>query len=237
MNKFLRIFLPLVEKEVDQRVKLALDKEEETRKEIQKITKAPVEAVFKSGGIQYYKVKDLFNQNSTRCMAAISFYEELRMKCTREYLIKHLDAQKELNKDLRKALDLNNKSLNLEGAFIAIQESEKLDLQIKERLEWIFEPDCTLKLAGIVFFDENEDPFGYDPGHGIEKVNRWKKEGVDAFFLSRHMMDLVDYSSIKEEDFQKFTEVAEILTTDHLENISTILSKKGSITNTLGTEA
>jgi len=232
MNKYLTIFLPSIEKEVALRVKAELDREEQERKNIQKLVKAPTELVFKSGGTQYYTIKDIFNLNSTRAMAAISFFEELRMKCTREYLIKHLDAQKELNKELRKALDLNNKSLNLEGAFLAIQESEKLDLQIKERLEWIFEPDCMLKLAGIVFFDENEDPFGYDPGYGIEKVNRWKKEGVDAFFLSKHMNHLIDYSSIKEEDFQKFTGVAEVLTTVHLENISTILSKSGLITST-----
>lgn len=229
MNKLLRILLPLVEKEVASRVLEIQIQEEKALRRAQEKAKAPIEKAFKVGGIQYYELKDLFNQNCLRSFAAISFYEELRMKCSREYLLEHIKASEELLKQGKDGTVITNGKLDLDQTLNALREINQLNLQLKERLEMIFEPDCMMKLAGIVFFDDTEGPLDYDQGYGIEKVNRWKKQEVDGFFLSKHMKDLVDYTSINEKDFQKYTEMADLMTKEHLGSISTILSKTTSM--------
>jgi len=224
MNILLRLFRPLVNAEIEKRLKERAESEEKDYREAQRKLKAPAKRSFTSGGTQYYQLKDLFNQNCLRSFAAISFYEELRMKCTREFLVEHLEKQKELKDSIKNSLSITNGTLNLQLSFELIEESITLDGHIEERLKLIYEPDSVMKLASIVFFDSKEDPLNYDHAYGIEKVNRWKKEGIDGFFLSKHMKDLVDYSSIKESDFQKYTEVANLMTKEHLDALSSTLS-------------
>ncbi len=228
MSILLRLFRPLINEEVEKRLKERTESEEKDYRLAQKTSKTPIKRAFTNGGVQYYQLKDLFAQNCLRSFAAISFYEELRMKCTREFLVKHIDKQEELKKGIKNSLTINNGSLNLQLSFELIEESITLDGHIKERLQLIYEPDSVMKLASIVFFDSKEDPLNYDHAHGIEKVNRWKKEGVDGFFLSKHMKDLTDYSSIKEEDLLKYTEVANLMNQEHLNALSSTLLTKVS---------
>ena len=112
---------------------------------------------FKLDGVQYYQFKDINNTMSGRAFAALDFYNELDMKCNRDYLLQHTEAVDALLSDPKK---------------INVGELYNLNKQIKERLEFILVPDIVYKLASVVYFDESEAPYDYDYQYGGWAKNR-----------------------------------------------------------------
>ena len=134
-------------------------------------SKHVIKPAFKSGNIWYYEFDDVFNLPYQRGLQAIHAYEELRMKCDREYLLQHTELIDEL---LSKTITLDE-----------ISRIKAANNQLKERLNWIVIPDQAYKLASIVFFDANEDPINYDFKYAEEKIERWKQnEDVSSFFFA-----------------------------------------------------
>lgn len=164
---------------------------------------------FISGGVQYYQFDDIFNLASGRAFTANAFYNELSMRCTREYLIAHTEATENL---------LNDKKAKLTDLAM-------LNAQLKERLTLIVEADIVMKLASVVFFTIDELPYEYDFKYNLEKIAKWKKEGLDAFFLSKQLSSYNPFSDISQEDFEMFTKVGEKMNEKHLSALSLILSE------------
>lgn len=169
---------------------------------------------FKLDGITYHEFADSNMAPCGRMFAGMDFYNEFQMRCTREYLIAHTQAVEE---------QLNGKSGTIDFMKVA-----QLHLQLKERLEWIFEPDTAYKYASVIFFDDNEDPYSYDFAYGKEKIARWKKQTPATFFLSMPVKRLFPLLDVSKNDLEDYLKTQKKVNQEHLESIFTILSKNNS---------
>jgi hypothetical protein len=167
-----------------------------------------IEFAFESGGTKYYKHTSEANIPYKRALKVISIYNELDMKCTRNYLIKHTQAFKNiLAKTPFKSTDLF--------------ELMKLNNQLSERLEFIYDTDLVYKLASVVYFDEKENPEDYDWSYCQKKIDKWKKDkDINDFFLSMPISELVPFLKDFNMNFDSYSQIQLKQTQEHLANIS-----------------
>jgi hypothetical protein len=65
--------------------------------------------------------------------------------------------------------------------------------RLSERLNYLVSKDIIYKIASIAFIDENENPLSYDTKYNESKIQNWKDNGADAFFLSQPMRRLIPF--------------------------------------------
>lgn len=173
------------------------------KKEFRFDSELPIIEAFEVGGVKYYQFDSAFNTPCERALKALTYYEELKMRCTREFLQKHCNAIKEaVNKS-----DINRVAL--------------LNHQLSERLELIIEPEIAYKLASVVYFDKNESPYLYDFKYAEKKIAYWKKyKGVHDFFLQKPVQSLIPFLNVSEVNLNIYSEVVENINRIHLANIS-----------------
>ena len=176
---------------------------------------------FRHQGIEYYKFEDINNLPCGRAFAAIDYYGELQMKCTREYLQAHTTAVNNILTDPKK---------------INIPELAKLNWQLKERLDLIFDIDTIYKLASVVYFDKSEKPYSYDFDYGLKKIAKWKSGGVDDFFFCNRIRELIPLIEASDKDLAAYMKAGEMLNKTNLQEIFTSLlesDKKNDFYKTL----
>ena len=171
----------------------------------------PYTWAFKCGGIDHYEFEDINNLMCGRAFAAIDFYNELGMKCTREFLQAHCAAVQEI---------LNPKTP------IDIFKLNTLNVQLQERLDMVIDSETIYKIASVVFFDKTEKPYSYDFKYGQKKIERWKKEEGLDFFLRKPIRNLIPALEISDKDFLAYMKVGQEINREHLGSISTMLSSK-----------
>lgn len=173
-----------------------------------------VKYAFTCGGVDYFEMDDIFNLPYQRGLAAMSVYEELRMKCGYEFLKAHCEAVNNI---------LSAPKFNLASAL----QLKKLNDQIRERLTWITDVDLAYKLAAVVYFDKNEKPQAYDAKYCFDKIQRWKKaEGAQDFFLRHPLQKLIPFLKDADLNMQIYSEVMQTMTGQHWENIFSSLSEE-----------
>lgn len=175
--------------------------------------KDPVTKVFTLNGVAYYQFKDISKVKCQRALVVNDWYNELAMRCSRDYLLAHVEAESKI---------LNNpKEINI-GTLA------QLNQQLKERLDMIYETDIIYKIASVVFFTKDENPYEYDDVQGAEKVKLFKAEVKKKdgwkFFYERLFKGLIGSTNLSEADLKTYMEVGSQITKKHLETISTILS-------------
>ena len=171
----------------------------------------PIKWAFKCDWSDYYQFEDINNLMCGRAFAAIDFYSELSMKCTREFLQAHSAAVKEL---LNPSTPIDIFKLNT------------LNVQLQERLDMVIDAETIYKIASVVFFDKTEKPYSYDFKYGQEKIARWKKEEGLDFFLRKPIRALMPALEISDKDFLAYMKVGQQINREHLGSISTMLSSK-----------
>lgn len=174
------------------------------------------EKAFTVKGMDYFKFKDISKTHCARMHAASDYMNELSMRCTREYLLEHTKAMD--------AILGNPKQLN-------IQEIAKLNLQLKERLDMIYESDMIYKIGAALLWDENENPYDFDFKHAQEKIKLFKSQ-TDAFFLSKLFKSIIGSPDMSDADLNTYLTVGSKITQEHLEVISTIISRNQEMTGT-----
>jgi hypothetical protein len=162
-----------------------------------------VEFAFASGGIDYYQFKDFSNMPAVRGLKTMVFHEEMRMKCSLEYLQLHCEAVDNI---------LLNKKIN-------IFDIKKLNDQLKQRLDIAIETELIYKLASVVFFDKKEDIKDYDFTYNMQKIRHWKKYNANDFFLLRPLQQLMPSLNNVAVNLQMYSTVVEKLNAMHLENL------------------
>lgn len=165
---------------------------------------------FELDGVKYWSFSDAKMAPCHRMFAAMDFYNEFQMRCTRDYLIGHCEA-------------VRNKLQGQSGVIDIIAVSQ-LYTQMKERLEWIFEPESAYKYASVIFIDENESPYSYDHKYNQGKIALWKKHKPADFFLSMPVSKLFPPLTISNDDFQSYLKVLKTMDKAHLETIFIMLS-------------
>jgi hypothetical protein len=176
--------------------------------------KHEVVCAFIIGGKPVYQYTDPFNVPYRRGLKALAAYEEFESRVNRKYLLEHKEAMKTVLQ--------NPKQINMGDVF-------RLYHQLEERLNFVIEPDLMWKLAAVVFFETEENPYDYDFAYGLKKIERWKKEStMRDFFLQQPLLTLIPYLRDYVNDIQIYSQVAELIKTKHSETLSSIQSKKTS---------
>lgn len=134
-----------------------------------------IEFVFELGGVKYYTLYDAFNAPCMRMQSAIGVVDEWQNRITNEMLKKFISG-------LKQSLIVKDEEVNLSEAYNLVS-------MMDERVNWtVPTSDVMIKMASILFFDENESPYEYDEAYCLEvKLARWKKEKIDSFFLYGHL--------------------------------------------------
>jgi len=171
---------------------------------------------FEWNGETYYMHSDPLTTLAGRGLTSLVFMEELLMRCSVDYLKKHVEATNaifsEKKIDLAKIVRLNS---NLE---------ERINLLAAL-------PDHVYKMASVVFFTKNESAFKYDPIVGMKKIQAWREApGMYDFFLQTPLKDLIPSLSLPNQDSKQYLEVLEKVNQFHLSFLQGILSSKDSIT-------
>jgi hypothetical protein len=133
------------------------------------------------------------------------------MKCDKEYLEAFTQA---IDKTFAQ-----DKFLMQDALYI-----QKINNQLKERLKYALPEELCYKLAAIVFFDKNESPLVYDAEYCTKKIEHWKNNKADGFFLQQPVKELIPFLKESDDNFQTYFQVTEELNKAHLETISTKLS-------------
>lgn len=174
-------------------------------------TESIIEEAFKIDGTTYYRFADLNNLPYKRGLMAYAIYNELDMRCTREYLVLHSDA---LNTILSKT-EIN------------VFDIKKLNDQMIQRLHLTTDVDLMYKLAAVAYFDKNENPDSYDQAYCDKKIERWKKNvGVADFFLSQPLRELIPFLNNADVDLNIYSELNKELNEIHSGVLHLLNSKK-----------
>ena len=177
---------------------------------------------FKYKGVQYMELQDIVEIPCQRAFAIRDYFEELQMRCTREFLQAHVTAVNNILSDTKS---------------ISVPQLAKLNMQLQERLDLIIDPEIVYKLASVYYFDKSENPYTYNYKYGLKKITAWK-DGVDEldFFLLEPIRKLANLSVLLEADLLSYMTVVRKMTQAQLGNIFTHLSesdKKKSFAQTL----
>lgn len=168
-----------------------------------------IEFAFSSGGVDYYRFADAFSLPYERGLMAVSVYNELDMRCSREYLKEHTETVSDI---------LRQKEID-------IFKLNELNEQMKQRLSLVTDVDLMYKLASVAFFDKTENPERYEQSHAEQKIERWKKDNsVSAFFLQRPLRELIPFLENVNVDLDTFTQLNEKINELHLERFRTLQS-------------
>ena len=124
---------------------------------------------FELGGVKYYTFADPFKAPFERGLKNIEIHEEFRMRITKESLLLSLEFMEQM--------------LN-QGNIVEIANAIR---SLKERMEWIVEPETLFRLASTLYFAENENPTTYSEDFNYKKIKHWmrNKETLHDFFLQK----------------------------------------------------
>jgi len=164
-----------------------------------------IEESFTIEGRKFYQFTDVFNLPIERGLMALMVYEETRMKCSVEYLQKHIEAVRGL----------------LRATKIDIFRINQLNEQLNERINFALDVDLIYRLAAVVYFDDNENPSLYDSEYCKKKIEFWKKnKSVSDFFLQQPLTELLPYLKNVDFDLNEFSTANEELNKIHSERLS-----------------
>lgn len=151
---------------------------------------------FISGGVQYWMFEDPLNITTGRGLTSMVYYEEMLMRCNRDFLNTYLNATDKILTDPKK---------------IDIKKLIHLNILLRERVELLYAvPDHVWKLAAVVFFDDTESPFQIDHAYASKKIKSWQEAGdVKDFFYSTPLKVLVPFLDFPEGGTERYSMVLE----------------------------
>lgn len=168
----------------------------------QQKAKYRIEYAFTCGGTKYYRFADISNLPYERGLMAYNVYNEVSMRCDREFLIKYADTIDKI----------------LHEQKIDIFRIEKLNSLLKQRLAMTTDVELLYKLASVVFFDKTENPAVYEPEYAEKKIAKWRKDkGVHDFFTQRPLLELMPYLQNVDTDLDTFSAMQAELNKIHSE--------------------
>jgi len=169
-----------------------------------------IKFAFEVAGRAYYCFDDIFAQPYERGLMAIAIYEEAKTKCSREYLLKHVEAVSNI----------------LQAKQIDIFKIHALNEQMKDRLNLSCDVDLLYKLASVIYFDKNENPCLYEAEYCAKKIEYWKQhKGVADFFLQKPVAELIPFLQSSDIDLSTYSVLNRELNEVHLERLKALGSK------------
>ena len=157
----------------------------------------------------FFEFDDFNNVPCERGFNALTIYNELSQRCSRDYLIAFSTALDNIVNDNRG---------------IRLTEVVKLNLQLKERLELITEVDIAYKLCAVVYFDSAENPYKFEYKRAMENADLFNKCDMNEFFFSQPIKKLMPSIASFGKDLRDYLEIITKMNKKHLADISMMLS-------------
>ena len=171
-----------------------------------------IEYAFTCGGTKYYRFADITNLPYERGLMALVAYNEVEMRCSREFLIKYQGAVDKLLHDQK----------------IDIFKIQQLNEILKQRLQLPTDVDLLYKLASICFFDKSENPAVYEPAYAEKKIAKWRKDkGVHDFFMQTPLLELMPFLGSVDTDLDTFSALQAEIDAIHSQALRLASSAKG----------
>lgn len=171
-----------------------------------------IEYAFTCGGTKYYRFADITNLPYERGLMALVAYNEVEMRCSREFLIKYQGAVNKLLHEQR----------------IDIFKIQQLNEILKQRLQLPTDVDLLYKLASICFFDKSENPAVYEPAYAEKKIAKWRKDkGVRDFFMQTPLLGLMPFLGSVDTDLDTFSALQAEIDAIHSQALRLASSAKG----------
>jgi hypothetical protein len=188
---------------------------EEAKKKAAELTKGnwlirpehETEFVFECGGVSYYKFINEQKIPAKRAMSALDIYAELEQKTD---ILYHKSGYTAIIEYLKKGENIKAGSV----AMLAL-----------ERMQHISNRDLVYKLASVLFFDKNENPYDYDYDYADKKIEIWKANNLDAFFFNLLVPDVIPCLDSYGLDLPTYSRLQEKELIQQLENRLSILSE------------
>jgi hypothetical protein len=170
-----------------------------------------IEYAFTCGGTKYYRFADITNIPYERGLMALVAYNEVGMRCDRDFLIRYQGAIDDI----------------LHQQKIDIFKIQQLNELLKQRLQMPTDVDLLYKLASICFFDKSENPAVYEAEYAEKKIAKWRKDkGVRDFFMQTPLLELLQFSGSVDTDLDTFSEMQKEVKMIHSECLRLASSAK-----------
>ena len=161
-----------------------------------------IEYAFTSGGTKYYRFADISNLPYERGLMALHVYNEVEMRCSRQFLLHYADTIDKL----------------LHEQQIDIFKINQLNEVLKQRLMMATDTELLYKLASVCFFDKTENPAVYEPEYAEKKIAKWRKDkGVRDFFTQKPLLELMPFLRSVDTDLDTYSAMCEELNKIHTE--------------------
>lgn len=185
-------------------------------KKRQQKEKYRIEYAFTSCGTKYYRFADITNLPYERGLMALHVYNEVEMRCSRQFLLHYTDAIDKI----------------LHERQIDIFKINQLNEILKQRLTMTTDTELLYKLAAVCFFDKTENPAVYEPDYAEKKIAKWRKDkGVNDFFLQKPLLELMPFLQNVDTDLDTYSAMCDELNKIHSECLR-LASSASKSTNT-----
>lgn len=175
-----------------------------------------IEYAFTCGGTKYYRFADITNLPYERGLMALQTYNEVDMRCSRQFLLHYADTIDQL----------------LHQPQIDIFKINQLNQLLKQRLTLIADTDLLYRLAAVCFFDKTENPAVYEPDYAEKKIAKWRKDkGVHDFFTQMPLLELMPFLQNVDTDLDTYSAMCDELNKIHSECLR-LASSASKSTNT-----
>jgi len=163
-----------------------------------------IEEAFECGLIKYYRFKSEFRMPTGRYKYHYKYLQQNAIKIDPELLKAEV-------KDARSWLSGERKKIDIGNAM-------QILYKIETRASLPFDPELARRLASVSFFTDDEDLSTFDEDHGNKKIQHWKDNNFNDFFLTMPVAELLNLKNISITSLEEYlTEAQEILKTLTLE--------------------
>lgn len=175
-----------------------------------------IEYAFTCAGTKYYRFADITNLPYERGLMALQVYNEVDMRCSRQFLLQYADTIDRL----------------LHEQKIDIFKINQLNQLLKQRLTLAADTDLLYRLAAVCFFDKSENPAVYEPDYAEKKIAKWRKDkGVRDFFMQKPLLELMPFLQNVDIDLDTYSAMCDELNKIHSECLR-LASSANESTNT-----
>lgn len=174
-----------------------------------------IEFAFVSGGKNYF----CWNQDIMiaweRMEAGKMIYRELEYQMNPTMLLAHWETIESILTNPK--LPVDKKMLQIGVANDSMRQAQSLSIRL----------DTQIKLATVKYFDEYEDPFGYDFKYNLEKIKFWASNSdISAFFLNLPLNQYLVSSKELQTNFQNSLKAISILNLKNMELHSSLMNSQ-----------
>ena len=154
-----------------------------------------IEYAFTCGGTKYYRFADITNLPYERGLMALHVYNEVDMRCSRQFLLHYADTIDKLLREQK----------------IDIFKINQLNEILKQRLTLTTDTELLYKLASVCFFDKTEN-------YAEKKIAQWRKDkGVRDFFMQKPLLELMPFLLNIDTDLDTYSAMCDELNRIHSE--------------------